>query len=548
MASRFWVGGTGTWNNATTTHWSATTGGAGGASVPGSIDTANFDANSGGGTVTPNYNMSLANLNIGAFTGTLDFSANNPSPTISGSFNISGTGVRTLNLGSGTYTISTSFVAGTTTNLTFSAGSSTLLLNGANVSIGGALTYNNITVTGGGTFAIGNSPTCNNFTYTGVGAGDSISRQGASMTVTGTLTITGKSSVNKTSVMSNTAGTIRTFTFTNASLSNVTWTDIALTQSGVGGTWTLLEDLNLTSATGFPQLAIQNGTFTTNNFAITAGVFTSTGTNTRTINFGSSLITIFGNGTVWNVNTTGVTLNAGTSTIKMTDVSNVALVFAGASGGSGTATYNNIWFSRGASTGTITINNTLTFNNFKDDGTRAHSVLFAAGTTTTITTLTVSGTAGNLITLKSTVNGSAWNIVSQSNTISVDYVSLQDSHVSGRAIFLADINSIDVSNNTGWIFSNEIVTSQNAVIDGSNVSSMIASVSTPLVAPIRIYANPTTHGIWLEDNTTGTNYGLTDVKHDDNGKECLSAVSNSDGTTVVPLYANGGHQLLVSSS
>jgi len=33
MAVRYWVGGTGNWDNSDTTHWSATTGGAGGSSV-----------------------------------------------------------------------------------------------------------------------------------------------------------------------------------------------------------------------------------------------------------------------------------------------------------------------------------------------------------------------------------------------------------------------------------------------------------------------------------------------------------------------------------
>lgn len=44
MASRFWVGGTGSW--ADTTHWAATTGGAGSAGVPTQTDDAFFDANS----------------------------------------------------------------------------------------------------------------------------------------------------------------------------------------------------------------------------------------------------------------------------------------------------------------------------------------------------------------------------------------------------------------------------------------------------------------------------------------------------------------------
>lgn len=47
MANRFWVGGAGTWGGGVTTHWSATSGGASGASEPTSADDAKIDANSG---------------------------------------------------------------------------------------------------------------------------------------------------------------------------------------------------------------------------------------------------------------------------------------------------------------------------------------------------------------------------------------------------------------------------------------------------------------------------------------------------------------------
>ena len=43
MAARFWVGGAGTWDATTTTHWAATSGGVAGASAPTSADTATFD-------------------------------------------------------------------------------------------------------------------------------------------------------------------------------------------------------------------------------------------------------------------------------------------------------------------------------------------------------------------------------------------------------------------------------------------------------------------------------------------------------------------------
>lgn len=70
MADRYWRGGSGTWNNANTTNWSATSGGAGGASIPTSTDNVFFDANSTG-TCTIAGTVPCANLNFTGFTGTL---------------------------------------------------------------------------------------------------------------------------------------------------------------------------------------------------------------------------------------------------------------------------------------------------------------------------------------------------------------------------------------------------------------------------------------------------------------------------------------------
>jgi len=50
MADRYWVGGTGTWDASTTTNWSATSGGAGGASAPTSADNVIFNASSDAGS------------------------------------------------------------------------------------------------------------------------------------------------------------------------------------------------------------------------------------------------------------------------------------------------------------------------------------------------------------------------------------------------------------------------------------------------------------------------------------------------------------------
>jgi hypothetical protein len=69
MANRYWVGGSGDWDSLSTTNWSASSGGAGGASVPTSADSVFFNANSGGGTVTSSEGGVCASLDFTGFTG-----------------------------------------------------------------------------------------------------------------------------------------------------------------------------------------------------------------------------------------------------------------------------------------------------------------------------------------------------------------------------------------------------------------------------------------------------------------------------------------------
>ena len=73
MANRYWVGGTGNWSD-NTNHWSATSGGSSGASLPTSSDNVFIDSNSGlsGGTLTLNYPGGQADCND--FSSTTGFS------------------------------------------------------------------------------------------------------------------------------------------------------------------------------------------------------------------------------------------------------------------------------------------------------------------------------------------------------------------------------------------------------------------------------------------------------------------------------------------
>lgn len=69
MADRFRVGTGGNWNS--TTYWSTSSGGSGGASVPGSADNAIFDSNTPTGTVTVDVAVDIVDLNCAGWAGTL---------------------------------------------------------------------------------------------------------------------------------------------------------------------------------------------------------------------------------------------------------------------------------------------------------------------------------------------------------------------------------------------------------------------------------------------------------------------------------------------
>lgn len=159
-----------TWNSSNTTMWSTTSG----VTVtptgpPQAGDTATFDANSGGGTVTVgssiNATNTLVSITAGAFTGTLDFSVNNPSINIAAAaaatgLSFSGTGAaRVFKLGSGTHTFTngSGYDFTTTTNagaqslasatLVFNAGNTPASVAQQSINLGG-FAYGTITING----------------------------------------------------------------------------------------------------------------------------------------------------------------------------------------------------------------------------------------------------------------------------------------------------------------------------------------------------------------------------------------------------------------
>lgn len=220
---------------------------------------------------------------------------------------------------------------------------------------------------------------------------------------TGTLsnTIRGISgNVKFVSGMTLTAGAVAT-TFSGTSgtqqvITNGQTLDFPITQNGIGGTVQLQDALTMGSTRAY---TLTNGTLNVNSKTLTTGAFSSSNSNARTVAMGTNgNITV--NGGNWTATTSTNLSLTGTGTIDMTYGS--SKTFAG-----GDKTYPYT-LNQGGS-GTLTITGANTFANISNTVQPA-TITFPAATTTSVQNFTVSGTAGNLVTLNSSTPGTQWTI------------------------------------------------------------------------------------------------------------------------------------------
>lgn len=278
MANRYWRGGAGTWDTTTTTNWSTSSGGAGGASVPTAADSVFFDQ---AGTYTVTCTGALTCLDITVSAGTVTF-ANGTSPTwtIAGSVSLVAATVWSAT-GTKTFTATTA---------------KTITTNG--VTFNGACTFDGV----GGSWTLGSA----------------LNIGGSAVTITnGTFdtSSTGNYSVTASNISSNN---------TNTRTINLNGSTITLSASG--GVFSISSLTGLTFNAGTSQINISsNGasvdtagiTFYNLSFTNTAG-FTRGITGANTFNNLTSAgrtsagICIFTIGSNQTINGT-LTLNAGTA-------------------------------------------------------------------------------------------------------------------------------------------------------------------------------------------------------------------------------------------
>jgi hypothetical protein len=255
MAARFWVGGTGTWDAADTTHWAATSGGAGGQSVPGVADNVTIDASSGAGTITVNTNVAVISITCGAMGMTLDFATNNNTVTLSSQFICTGTGTRTVNGGTGLWTIqggqnTDAFSFQTATNLTSNMSTTPISFipstnsNGGRVFATGGKAFGAITVADcatpqGGNFTIRDGGTLASLTLTAP----------VSLYVTTSITITG--AITATGTSSSPIG----ISSTNGAIT-------VTTSTGLSAVWAYIKNITFSGGTNAATNSLNGGAVT----------------------------------------------------------------------------------------------------------------------------------------------------------------------------------------------------------------------------------------------------------------------------------------------
>jgi len=215
------------------------------------------------------------------------------------------------------------------------------------------------------------------------------------------------------------------------------------TVNGAGITVTLAGAMTSSGA-----FTLTNGTLNLNGFTLSITQFsTSAGTKNITFNGGTISLSSATTSTWNNANPTNFTTTAGTGTGTISLTAATAKSFQG-----GGSTYNCTLNQGGA--GDLTITGSNTFNNITNTVQPA-SILFAVGTTNTFNSFSLSGTAGNLITISTFAAAGTHTLSKSSGTVSVSFCSISYSTATGGAIWLAPVvnGNVDAGNNTGWLFS-----------------------------------------------------------------------------------------------
>ena len=464
MATYYWVGGTGTWDNSSTARWSLLSGGIGGAGVPNSADNVIFDANSGAAaTVTVASTAACLACTVNKADITLSLSG---SPTFNGAFTFT---QGTLNFNSFNLT-SLTFLGSNANVRTFAFGTGSITINGNNGLVFSMGNRTNATITGTprvfstyagsvGTRTInldnGSGTYATRISLFITAGTDTVTTQG---NYNGPLDFTGFSGtwdlgiqasfyradliLSPTMTVNSNGGFTQTFVATggphNIDLAGKTLNN-PVVFNGVGGSWRFTSAFSISSGR---RLTLTNGTLDANGQNVSIGDF-ALGAGTKTLSIGSGTWSVLSGNFESTTNVTGLTVSPATGVISMNSAS--AKNFVG--GGKAWPTLNQ------GGAGALSIELSNSFANITNTVQPA-TITLTAGTTQTVAAFGVSGTAGNLITLNSSTAGTRATLSDSTGTVEVSNVSIKDISATGGANWNAFLKSgnVDAGNNLGWDF------------------------------------------------------------------------------------------------
>jgi hypothetical protein len=241
--------------------------------------TSGFLVSSFGGTVELADAFTIGVNTLTVTNGTFDTKGYN---VTAGSLSSSGSTVREIKLGASTVTLSLAVTFTTSTNLTFDAGTSSIVVTPTNVTFnGGNQTFYDVsfTSTAAGTHAFNQSNTFNSLSITApASAGLRQVSFAGDQTITGTLTVAGASAVRRIMLRSTIAGTTRTLTVGTLSADDCDFRDITIAGTAAGGSPTNAGDCGGNSGVTFPapKTVYAIGTGVSNNLG-NVGWATSSG-------------------------------------------------------------------------------------------------------------------------------------------------------------------------------------------------------------------------------------------------------------------------------
>jgi hypothetical protein len=220
-----------------------------------------------------------------------------------------------------------------------------------------------------------------------------------------------------------------------------------VTIAAPGGVYSMTDDLTSTAA-----FTNSSGTFNTNDFRLVMTKFTTPNDGAVT-NFGSSTVDMtLTSGTVFS-RTGAAVITAGGAVFNIIAPSASSRTFVIGTTNNSLANSTINYIVEG-STGalTLTLGSIGTLNFY--DALNARTLILPANSTTTITKkFYVHGYPGKLVSLQSATGGAAFTLSKDSGVVACDFLSIRDSTATGGAQWYAGRNSVDTSNNTGWIFS-----------------------------------------------------------------------------------------------